>query len=181
MATSIRGLLYNQCINAKTRCSLLDCSKIKCSHNPIPIYKKLLHAEFCLQPRGDTATRRSVFDSIIAGCIPVFFHEDTAYTQYSWHLPKDPTTYSVFMSETGIKNGSILVEEVLGSYSQTRIKEMREELIRLIPGSLYRHPESTDPKLIDPEFCDAFDLSVKGMLNKVLSFKVHPHSSQLAS
>ncbi|KAF2298105.1 hypothetical protein GH714_014702 [Hevea brasiliensis] len=31
---------------------------------------------FCLQPPGDSYTRRSMFDSILAGCIPVFFHPD---------------------------------------------------------------------------------------------------------
>jgi hypothetical protein len=170
MTTSIRGSLYDQCLRATTRCSLLDCSKIKCSHNPVPIYSKLLVAEFCLQPRGDTATRRSVFDSIIAGCIPVFFHEDTAYNQYSWHLPTtDPQKFSVFIPEEGIKNGSIAVEEVLGSYSKSRISEMRDELIKLIPGSLYRHPDSRDAVLTE-KFRDAFDLSIDGMLKKVASF-----------
>ncbi|XWS09224.1 hypothetical protein CRYUN_Cryun40dG0067200 [Craigia yunnanensis] len=31
---------------------------------------------FCLQPLGDSYTRRSIFDSILAGCIPVLFHPD---------------------------------------------------------------------------------------------------------
>ncbi|KAH9551887.1 hypothetical protein CY35_09G037300 [Sphagnum magellanicum] len=177
MTTSIRNELYNQCVNATTRCSLLDCSKITCSHNPEPIYSALLRAEFCLQPRGDTATRRSVFDSIIAGCIPVLFHEDTAYTQYSWHLPiTEPEKFSVFIPEEGIKNGSILVEEVLKSYSQTRIRQMREELITLIPASIYRHPNSEDAELTE-KFRDAFDLSVDSMLKKVASFKSQPSTT----
>ncbi|KAH9557789.1 hypothetical protein CY35_07G102900 [Sphagnum magellanicum] len=181
MTTSIRGSLYDQCLRATTRCSLLDCSKIKCSHNPVPIYSSLLLAEFCLQPRGDTATRRSVFDSIIAGCIPVFFHEDTAYNQYSWHLPTtDPQKFSVFIPEEGIKNGSIVVEEVLGSYSKSRISEMRDELIKLIPGSLYRHPDSRDAVLTE-KFRDAFDLSIDGMLKKVASFKLSNASTTVRS
>jgi hypothetical protein len=118
-----------------------------------------------------------VFDSIIAGCIPVLFHEDTAYTQYSWHLPiTEPEKFSVFIPEEGIKNGSILVEEVLKSYSQTRIRQMREELITLIPASIYRHPSSEDAELTE-KFRDAFDLSVDSMLKKVASFKSHPSTT----
>jgi hypothetical protein len=77
----------------------------------------------------------------------------------------------VFIPEEGIKNGSIVVEEVLGSYSKSRISEMRDELIKLIPGSLYRHPDSRDAVLTE-KFRDAFDLSIDGMLKKVASFKL---------
>ncbi|GJP65197.1 hypothetical protein CLOP_g22103 [Closterium sp. NIES-67] len=44
----------------------------------------MLQAEFCLQPVGDSQTRRSFFDSIIAGCIPVVFSRDTFDSQYPW-------------------------------------------------------------------------------------------------
>lgn len=48
------------------------------THNPAPATAAFLRSHFCLQPRGDTATRRSTFDAIVAGCIPVFFHPDSA-------------------------------------------------------------------------------------------------------
>ena len=44
------------------------------------------HAIFCLQPPGDMPTRKSVFDSILSGCIPVLFHPLTARYMYEWHL-----------------------------------------------------------------------------------------------
>nr|GEV69783.1 hypothetical protein CTI12_AA330670 [Tanacetum cinerariifolium] len=40
-------------------------------------------------PPGDTPTRRSAFDSLLAGCIPVFFEELSAKKQYVWHFPED--------------------------------------------------------------------------------------------
>jgi hypothetical protein len=88
----------------------------------------------------------------------------------------EPEKFSVFIPEEGIKNGSILVEEVLKSYSQTRIRQMREELITLIPASIYRHPSSEDAELTE-KFRDAFDLSVDSMLKKVASFKSHPSTT----
>jgi hypothetical protein len=36
------------------------------------------HSVFCLEPEGDSPYRKSVYDSIASGCIPVFFSRDTA-------------------------------------------------------------------------------------------------------
>lgn len=41
---------------------------------------------FCLQPPGDMPTRKSLFDAILSGCIPVLFHPLTARYMYEWHL-----------------------------------------------------------------------------------------------
>lgn len=67
-------------------------------------------SEFCLQPSVDSYTRRSIFDSILAGCIPVFFHPGSAYVQYLLHLPKDYKSYSVFTSEEDVKDGKVSIE-----------------------------------------------------------------------
>lgn len=168
MTTSIRGLLLQECLNATTECVQLDCSKIKCSHNPEPIYEKYLEADFCLQPTGDTATRRSTFDSIISGCIPVFFHRDAAHTQYTWHLPDEFDSFSVFIDEEAIKNGRAHVRETLKGYSRSQVTLMREKLISIIPKLVYRHPSGA---AMGETMQDAFDVAVDGMLKKVSSFK----------
>jgi hypothetical protein len=69
---SIRSRLVQQC-SGSVACSLINCHQLQCSHNPKPIMNVFLQSKFCLQPRGDTPTRRSTFDGMIAGCIPVFF------------------------------------------------------------------------------------------------------------
>ncbi|KAL8552636.1 hypothetical protein ACS0TY_001358 [Phlomoides rotata] len=56
-------------------CEFVDCSNGICKHDPIKFMKPMLQASFCLEPPGDTPTRKSTFDSILAGCIPVFFEE----------------------------------------------------------------------------------------------------------
>jgi hypothetical protein len=50
--------------------------------NPQVVLSAFMDADFCLQPGGDTPTRRIAFDSMIAGCIPIFFHKDSAYMQH---------------------------------------------------------------------------------------------------
>ncbi|KAH6783263.1 root hair specific 8 [Perilla frutescens var. hirtella] len=55
---------------------------------PDSIMELFMESEFCLQPPGDSPTRKSVFDSLISWCIPVLFDPMTAYNQYPWRLPK---------------------------------------------------------------------------------------------
>ncbi|BBN13696.1 xyloglucan galactosyltransferase MUR3 [Marchantia polymorpha subsp. ruderalis] len=158
---SIRNYLLDQC-SESGNCTLINCAILKCSHNPEPIMKAFLHSSFCLQPRGDTPTRRSAFDSMIAGCIPVFFHNDSAYSQYMWHLPGEPATYSVFISEHDIRSG-LVVEDVLSSFSLEQVLSMRETVISFIPRLIYASNNG--------EFEDAFEVSVRNVLSRISKLK----------
>lgn len=112
---------------------------------------------FCLQPAGDSYTRRSTFDAMLAGCIPVFFHPHSAYNQYHWHLPSNHSSYSVFISEGVIRNGSASIDEVLTSFTREQVVSMRESVIRSIPRIVYADPR-TSPI---PGMEDAFDITVQ--------------------
>lgn len=166
LSDSIRGILSSQCVNASNECARLDCAQISCSHNPEPIYESLLQADFCLQPRGDTATRRSTIDSVVSGCIPVLFHEDSAEKQYTWHFPEDYASFSVFIPESCVLNGTCNVRDVLTKIKPAQVRRMREKVISMIPSMLYRHPSAV-------QFArrDAFDLAIEGMSRKVALLK----------
>ncbi|XP_024982000.1 xyloglucan galactosyltransferase MUR3-like [Cynara cardunculus var. scolymus] len=158
---SIRSLLIDQCKNSEVG-KLLECGfgESKC-HSPSSVMKMFQNSVFCLQPQGDSYTRRSAFDSILAGCIPVFFHPGSAYTQYTWHLPKNYTKYSVFIPEDDIrKNASI--EQILSRIPSETIKKMRDEVVNLIPRLIYADPRSKLETLKD-----AFDVSVESIIKKV--------------
>lgn len=160
---SIRGKIIDQCLASGSLCKLLDCNygATNCD-NPINVLKVFTDSVFCLQPPGDSLTRRSIFDGILAGCIPVFFHPGTAYAQYIWHLPKDYTTYSLYIPERDVKDGEVNINETLLEVSKGKVLELREEVIRLIPGVVYSDPRS---KLETLE--DAFDVSVTGILKRI--------------
>jgi len=117
---------------------------------------------YCLQPPGDSYTRRSIFDSILAGCIPVFFHPGTAYAQYLWHFPTNGTEYSVYIPVRNVKDWKGNVEKILLGIPKDREMAMREEVIGLIPRIIY-----ADPRSRLEAFEDAFDLAVKGVLERV--------------
>eukprot|EP00897_Mesotaenium_endlicherianum_P004187 jgi/Mesen1/3797/ME000206S02980 len=164
----LREELMRQCHAAASpaECHVVVCQKgsnSACEH-PASVLEVLLSSNFCLQPRGDSAVRRSTFDSLVAGCIPVFFDPKSAYEQYLWHLPADPDSYSVFVPAEAVVNGSASVVAVLGGYSRERIARMRETILGLIPGLLY-----SKGRLRAHE--DAMDISVRMLLRHIRRLK----------
>ncbi|CAN1133868.1 Probable xyloglucan galactosyltransferase GT14 [Linum perenne] len=165
---SIRGRIMEECQASKQLCKLLECTyaekgAITCD-NPVNVMKVFQDSVFCLQPAGDSYTRRSTFDAILAGCIPVFFHPGTAYAQYKWHLPKNYSSYSVLIPVKDVNDWKAGVNLTLLNIPEDRVAAMREEVIRLIPSVIYADSSST---WSDYEFEDAFDLAVKGMLERI--------------
>ncbi|MBA0768335.1 hypothetical protein Gotri_017142 [Gossypium trilobum] len=164
MKGSIRGEIINQCLSAPNRtCKFLDCKAEgnKCD-TPVEVIKVFRDCNFCLQPPGDSYTRRSTFDSIISGCIPVFFHPYSAYAQYIWYFPKNYTKYSVYIPQNDIKNGNVSINRVLSRFSEHRISEMRKEVVKLIPKVIYANPKSRFER-----FEDAIDIALKKVTERV--------------
>ncbi|CAM6095647.1 unnamed protein product [Calypogeia fissa] len=161
--TSVRGIIGNACITAgESVCNLVNCSIVKCSHDPVSIYKSFLAANFCLQPKGDTSTRRSTFDCLISGAIPVFFANSSAYTQYFWHLPQDRESYSVYITEEDLRSG-VSIQDILMAYSPQRIRQMRKLIVSLIPNLIYNGYEN-DPSSPSK---DAYEISLERVLKKI--------------
>ncbi|KAJ7296892.1 hypothetical protein O6H91_23G058000 [Diphasiastrum complanatum] len=160
---SIRESIIHQC-NRSEYCRLLeqcDYGLFNC-RKPAAVMKLFEESVFCLQPPGDSLTRRSIFDSMLAGCIPVFFHQESAYSQYVWHLPKNYTSYSVFISGDNIRRENLNIEKVLRGIPTRKIRRMREEVIRIIPEFIYADPEHHLQTMRD-----AFDITVQAVLDKV--------------
>ncbi|CAM0870713.1 unnamed protein product [Alopecurus aequalis] len=160
---SIRHHLIREC-NGSASCNLVQCRKgEKRCLVPSTFMRMFQTARFCLQPPGDTYTRRSAFDAILAGCVPVFFHQDSAYRQYRWHLPDDRAAYSVFISEEAVRNGNASgsVEETLRRIPQRVAERMTETIIGLIPKLVYADPRSKLETLKD-----AVDVTLDAVINR---------------
>ncbi|KAL8531468.1 hypothetical protein ACS0TY_008166 [Phlomoides rotata] len=163
MQDSIRDEIMAQCTASRRRCRMLECKNDRNNClKPANVMRMFQNSIFCLQPPGDSFTRRSTFDSILAGCIPVFFTPGSAYVQYLWHLPKDFRSYSVLIPEGDVKQKRVSIDGVLSRISKTRIAAMRENVIRLIPNVVYADPRSTLEKTED-----AFELTIKGVIERV--------------
>ncbi|CAK7331520.1 unnamed protein product [Dovyalis caffra] len=165
---SIRSEIIEQCQAASRKCQLLKCitGSSNC-YEPANLMRMFQSSTFCLQPPGDSFTRRSTFDSILAGCIPVFFHPGSAYAQYLWHLPRGYTEYSVFIPANKIKDEKVSIERTLSRIPIQRVWAMREQVINLIPGIVYADPSSGLETLKD-----AFDLTIDGVLERVEKIKM---------
>nr|XP_043633814.1 xyloglucan galactosyltransferase XLT2-like [Erigeron canadensis] len=169
----IRGLLLRTCQNesmssrggskyASGTCRVVDCALTPCANGSVEIMKSLLGSEFCLQPRGDSYTRRSVFDCMIAGSVPVLFWTRTMYDQYQLYLPDDPESYSVFIDHSDVSNGKKSIKEVLESYSTEEVRKLRERVIEIIPKIVYSDSEDDDG-----EMEDAFEIAIDEVLRRV--------------
>ncbi|KAK4440871.1 putative xyloglucan galactosyltransferase GT11 [Sesamum alatum] len=167
MEDSIRGEIMTQCAAVRRKCRMIECKDEK--HNclkPANLMRIFQASIFCLQPPGDSFTRKSTFDSIVAGCIPVFFSPGSAYVQYLWHLPKDYESYSVLISEEDVKQKKVSIDSVLSRIPKSKVAAMREEVIKLIPNVIYADPKSRLKKLDD-----AFDLAIRGIVGRIESLK----------
>lgn len=174
---SIRNEIIDQCRASRRKCRLLECSgRVNKCYKPVYVMKMFQSSVFCLQPPGDSFTRRSAFDSILAGCIPVFFHPGSAYVQYLWHLPKDYSKYSVLIPANGVKNGKVSIEKILLRIPKEKVRAMREEVIRQIPRVIYADPRS---RLVTIE--DAFDTTVKGVLERVETIRMEMREGKNSS
>ncbi|XP_010533661.1 PREDICTED: xyloglucan-specific galacturonosyltransferase 1-like [Tarenaya hassleriana] len=162
-AESIRSTIIDQCKSfPDEKCRFLNCSDGGCE-KPETIIDMFQESEFCLQPPGDSPTRKSVFDSLVSGCIPVMFDPYSAYYQYTWHLPEDHRRYSVYISKEEVKGRGVNVVEKLMERSAREREDMRSYIVyELLPALIYGHSDSKFQR-----FRDAFDISISGLLEKI--------------
>ncbi|CAN1184243.1 Xyloglucan-specific galacturonosyltransferase 1 [Linum perenne] len=160
---NIRSMLIKQCVgSADGQCRFLNCSGGGCD-KPETLVEMFMESEFCLQPPGDSPTRKSVFDSLVSGCIPVLFSPFTAYYQYPWHLPEENEKYSVFVDEEQVRKMEVNVVERVMRIPVRRREEMRRFIVyELLPGLVYGDSSSELVK-----FQDSFSITVNNLIERV--------------
>ncbi|CAN6834197.1 unnamed protein product [Brassica oleracea] len=88
----VRTQVILQCKSSFKNCRFLDCDvKANSCDDPISLMKLFESSVFCLQPPGDSLTRRSIFDSMVGNCHEsfIFFNLGSAYKQFIWHIPSN--------------------------------------------------------------------------------------------
>ncbi|EMS60329.1 Xyloglucan galactosyltransferase KATAMARI1-like protein [Triticum urartu] len=176
---AIRDRVIESCASSPSRCGFIDCShglegSITC-RSPRRLVSVFASSRFCLQPRGDSYMRRSSVDAIMAGCIPVFFHEASTFKkQYRWHEPDpessgngDGRPYSVLIDPDELLEGKVDVEGVLARYTDEEVAAMREEVIKMIPRFLYKDPRVR----FEGDTRDAFDIAIDEVMARIRRIK----------
>ncbi|KAJ3680066.1 hypothetical protein LUZ60_016344 [Juncus effusus] len=167
-----RGLLLDECIKAGNKCRSVDCTSGKCEKSGARTMELFLDSEFCLQPRGDSFTRRSMFDCMLAGSMPVLFWKRSAYLQYKWFLPTHgkELDWSVFIDRRDLRGGNVSISAVLEEIGKEKAREMRERVVEMIPKLIYSAEAHGD------DIKDAFDVALQGVFQR---FKEHRWRLQL--
>ena len=75
---NLRRLLASECHKYPGLCKPYDCKNRTCIMKPQNVIWFYLGSKFCMQPPGDTPTRKGLFDCMLAGGIPVVFHDETS-------------------------------------------------------------------------------------------------------
>ncbi|CAD6259924.1 unnamed protein product [Miscanthus lutarioriparius] len=162
-----REVLLEECEDAGSEhCRAVDCRGTRCTDNGAAVLELFLDSKFCLQPRGDSFTRRSLFDCMVAGAVPVLFWRRTAYDQYRWYLPPGPRgedgEWSVFIDRQALRVGNVSVRDVLEGLSERRVRRMRERVVEMIPRLVY----ASSPDGLGDGMEDALDVAVRGVLER---------------
>jgi len=150
MLMPLRESLTEQC-RRHVRCQLAEWTG---APELVQAYSR---ATFCLQPSGDTATRKGVFDAILVGCIPVVFDKQQLHGQYEMHMPA-PEEVSVEVPEE--HHGTCL--EWLDNIPRAKVLQLQASIARSAPRLQYAtHAPSpqTHP--------DAVDTLLEGLLSNI--------------
>jgi len=125
----------------------------------------LMSSVFCFNPPGDTPTRKGLFDSLLAGCIPVVF-DDASLSMYRWHIPNPhelsisiPVQLDKMPAVFGGPTGEFNVLDYLASISPAKIRKKQEAIHRIAFSLQY----SEDPTPESSSRHDAFDIAMAGL------------------
>ena len=96
---------------------------------------------FCLQPAGDSPTRKGFWDSIILGCIPVIFRSGTYARVFEEFFEQDiEETVAVVLEEKEVLEGRVDVVEWLSGVSEEEVRRKRKAMARLAERVQYGVP-----------------------------------------
>ena len=87
----------------------------------------MARSHFCLQPKGDSPTRKSFYDSIISGCIPVLFSDGT-YVPYPFERHIDYASFVVTIDEWYILSGGDIVDKLIEISQKGKTTETKYSL-----------------------------------------------------
>ncbi|WVZ79637.1 hypothetical protein U9M48_027193 [Paspalum notatum var. saurae] len=181
----IRDRIFDACDAAlpRRRCGKLDCGHGGSStcRSPRRLVSLFASSRFCLQPPGDSFMRRSSVDAVMAGCIPVFFHEASTFEkQYRWHererdsddrgdriRSSNDHRYYVFIDQDDILQGKVGIEEALSRYTDAEVAAMREKVVKMIPRFLYNDPRVR----FNGSTRDAFDIAIDEITARIRKIK----------
>lgn len=137
--------------NNKTQSQIMlithECSK---EHRTTTI-PWMMKSVFCLQPPGDSPTRKSTFDSILSGCIPVLFSEEFKM-EYPFQRFLDYSEFSITIDKQLLSQQNKNVFDIIQQISQGRIQTLHDNLLKVSKWFQYNMPHVGNKQMEDDAF-----------------------------
>ena len=155
-SNAFRKVLKSQCDLFEGRsCHWYDvqhsCNAVINSTEKMVLYRR---AKFCPAPPGDTITRKSLFDALVSGCVPVIFAK-ASLSQYFWFLTKDEiASVSVYISVGNVLKQKKNYLEILESISPETLLQKQLAIAKIAPRLQY--------SLVPTEIRNKINISVRG-------------------
>lgn len=142
----LRERLSRRCSDANASCTVVSTQA-----GMATIAGVFWRAQFCLQPGGDTVSRKSILDALLLGCIPVLFHvgqrmqvqgpilpavchasraTPLSYLQWPWHWREWVNDATVLFDADDVLSGRLDVPEALRAVPAARVAQMRATIAR---------------------------------------------------
>ena len=120
----LRERLSRRCSDANASCTVVSTQA-----GMATIAGVFWRAQFCLQPGGDTVSRKSILDALLLGCIPVLFHVGQRL-QWPWHWREWVNDATVLFDADDVLSGRLDVPEALRAVPAARVAQMRATIAR---------------------------------------------------
>lgn len=88
------------------------------------------HSRFCVQPPGDSATRKSFYDAILSGCIPVLTSLAAEPPHYAFESVVRYKKLTLIVQEKQIRQGVNIID-LLAKVSQWQVRAKQLAIKRL--------------------------------------------------
>ena len=120
------------------------------ANDVLAIYRVMLASTFCLHIGGDTPTRKSFIDAILAACIPVVFQNDSVFTDslpYADAIPYHQLMLHVPLVDELLAGGGGRLMEHLRAVPRPLVAAKQRLLRRYAPLLRYPYPKLRQPTL----------------------------------
>lgn len=101
----------------------------------------MLHSVFCLQPPGDSPTRKSFYDSLLSGCIPVLFPYPNHPSAWAFQNHFNFSKFTVTIPYNYMHSKTSRVYDFLSNISPVHVDTLQKEVWRVAPWYQYGIPD----------------------------------------
>ncbi|XP_066285829.1 uncharacterized protein [Branchiostoma lanceolatum] len=116
------------------------------------------HSVFCVQPPGDSPTRKSFYDAVSCGCVPVTFTLENP-VRYPFDQVLNYSDFTVIIDVKDVTERNRTILHILRKIPEQKIKKMQDNLKKVAHLLQYSYPSTVPTE-------DAFSMILKEMARR---------------